>query len=192
MIQIKHKYTTRILLEIDGDTLQGTDLVRANLRGADLEGVNLEDADLRGANLQGAVLTGVNLRDADLRGANLRGVNLEDADLRWTNLEGADLEDADLRGANLMNAKLRDAKHRNIELIDAIGDGYKIISLNINNYRVVFTDEIMAIKYEQHLIKEWFGFSDEEIDNYIDLCWWHKWRDFIKQAIELSFNIKIN
>ena len=60
-MEIKHKITNEVLLTIEGDSLQGANLQRADLQEADLQG-----ADLRWANLQGA-------------------------DLRWANLQGADL-----------------------------------------------------------------------------------------------------
>ena len=56
-MQILHRYTSKVLKEIEGDSL-----INANLRGA----------NLRGANLSGANLSGANLRSADLRSADQR------------------------------------------------------------------------------------------------------------------------
>jgi uncharacterized protein YjbI with pentapeptide repeats len=56
-------------------TLEGADLVRADLAGADLEYVNLVGADMRGASFNGANLRGAKLDLADLRGCNLQGGN---------------------------------------------------------------------------------------------------------------------
>ena len=89
MIQVKHKVTDRILLEVE------------SLSDADLSGADLSDADLRSANLRYA-----GLRDAGLRNADLRNADLRDADLRDANLRNADLRDADLRDADLRNANL--------------------------------------------------------------------------------------
>ena len=75
-MEIKHKITNKVLLNIEGDSLQG-----ANLKGADLRG-----ADLRLANLKGANLQGVNLRRANLQVANLQWANLREVDLRGANL----------------------------------------------------------------------------------------------------------
>ena len=69
----------RIVAVINGASLAGADLYKANLRYADLT-----EADLSGANLSGA-----NLSWADLEGANLTNANLEGAELTWANLEGA-------------------------------------------------------------------------------------------------------
>jgi len=76
--------------------LQGTDLRRADLRGADLSGAGLRKAYLRGADLSGANLCRADLRRADLSGAYLSGANLREADL-----SGADLSEADLRSTLL-------------------------------------------------------------------------------------------
>jgi len=89
-----------------GDTsLQGANLVDANLARAYLYGANLVDANLRGASLYGACLY-----DASLYGANLQGVNLTGADLGDTSLQGANLVDANLARANFASANLEGAK----------------------------------------------------------------------------------
>ena len=92
MIQIKNKYTEKVILEVE--SLINADLRFADLRYANLNGANLGDVDLRGANLINA-----DLRDSDLSGANLNG-----AYLRGANLKGANLKGADLKGAYLEDA----------------------------------------------------------------------------------------
>lgn len=85
MIEIKHRFSGRVLYRHEGETVKeavyaafkaGAVLGGAVLRGADLRG-----ADLRGEDLSGAVLSGADLRGADLRGAFLSGADLRDADL---------------------------------------------------------------------------------------------------------------
>jgi len=161
---------------------------RANLRGANLRGANLQGADLRGANLRSANLQGVNLRnanlwDANLRGANLQGVNLRDANLRDANLRGANLRSANLQGVNLRDANLWGAN-----LWSLIGNKKNIKSLQLEKYDICYTSEVLQIGCEQHSIKAWFEFSDDEIARMEDgaLEWWNKWKVFIKTAIELS------
>ena len=80
-MEIKHKITNKVLLNIEGGSLQWANLYEADLRGADLYEANLRGADLRWA---------------DLYEANLKGANLQGADLRLANLQGADLRGADL------------------------------------------------------------------------------------------------
>lgn len=79
----------------------GTDLSRADLRGADLS-----SCDLSGANLQSAQLARSNLRDSSLRKARLQNANLDLADLTGANLHGAILDRATLRGAKLVGCQL--------------------------------------------------------------------------------------
>ncbi|MEP0915332.1 pentapeptide repeat-containing protein [Leptolyngbya sp. DQ-M1] len=86
--------------------LSGTDLSRANLRGAYLFNANLSGADLSRANLQGAYLFNTNFSGADLSEANLRGADLSEANLSEANLSRANLSGADLNGANLKGAGL--------------------------------------------------------------------------------------
>ena len=79
MIQIKHRYTGEVLLELE--ETRGAYLYGANLSCAYLYGANLSSANLSGANLSGANLSGADLSCADLYGANLSGANLYGANL---------------------------------------------------------------------------------------------------------------
>jgi uncharacterized protein YjbI with pentapeptide repeats len=88
-------------------------LLRADisLQGANLVGADLRRADLISINLQGANLVGVDLREAtlalaDLDTANLSGAKLDRADLRGAILDQANLSGAELVGANLCHARL--------------------------------------------------------------------------------------
>ena len=89
-MKILDKYNN-VLLDINNDSLRGSDLSDANLsganlRGSDLSGANLCGANLCGSDLYGANLYGANLRDADLYGANLYGANLRGSDLSFTKI----------------------------------------------------------------------------------------------------------
>lgn len=90
-------------------SLEGADLIEANLHEAKLREANLQCALVFRANLQEANLIGANLRGAWLREANLQGANLWMADLRETDLWAAKLQDAGLERANLQAADLQDA-----------------------------------------------------------------------------------
>ena len=107
--------------------------------------------------------------DANLRNANLIGANLRNA-----NLSGAELSDADLRGANL---------------IGAVGNKKELRTMQIETYSISFTKDVLQIGCKRFTIQEWKNFNDEEISNMDNqaLSFWNKWKDFIFQAIELSF-----
>ena len=66
-MEIKHKITNKVLLTIEGDSLQGADLQGANLRWVNLQDANLKDANMQGANLKGANLQGANLPEEVIR-----------------------------------------------------------------------------------------------------------------------------
>ncbi len=102
--------------------------------------------------------------DANLRNANLSGANLS----------GADLSDADLSDADLRNA---------------VGNKKELRTMQIETYSISFTKDVLQIGCKRFTIQEWKNFNDEEISN-MDrqaLSFWNKWKDFIFQAIELSF-----
>ena len=64
MIEIKNRWTGKVIRTVDAGTL-----IRANLYGAALAGAYLTGADLTRANLTGANLAGADLSGADLSGA---------------------------------------------------------------------------------------------------------------------------
>jgi uncharacterized protein YjbI with pentapeptide repeats len=99
MIQIKNRFTSKVIIEVP-------DLVRVDLRKANLSEANLCDADLRGADLSEANMYDALLRDAVLSWSGLRGAVLSSADLGGAVLRNADLRGADLDGANLSDAEL--------------------------------------------------------------------------------------
>ena len=144
-------------------------------------GETLAEAYLRGACLRGACLRGANLRRANLREADLLEADLLEADLREANLWEAYLRGADLRGADLREAYLPD-----------LGNMIEIRTMQIDRYQIAITHTTLRIGCQQHPIEKWKSFSDEEINNMDDgaLEWWEKWRDFIFQAIKLSFGGK--
>lgn len=83
-MEIRHKASGKVLLELKASTLREAWLADARLVGADLS-----FADLRGANLARADLTGADLIGADLSFADLRGTVLELANLTGARLRGA-------------------------------------------------------------------------------------------------------
>jgi len=112
----------------DGFVLNGASLQGVQLARADLHSVILMDSDLQRANLAAAILESAVLRKTNLRDSDLRKANMNRADLFRANLAGADLREAslvscflkraDLSGADLSTARgLTDA-----QIADALGD----------------------------------------------------------------------
>ena len=154
---------------------------------ADLRGADLSDANLRWANLRRADLSDANLSDADLSGADLSDANLSDADLSGANLSGADLRWANLSGADLRWANLSDADLSGANLWGTVGNREQIRSISVSEkYAITYTQDVLQIGCERHLISEWQSFDDDAISN-MDrgaLEWWKENRDFIFMTIE--------
>ncbi len=166
-----------------GANLSGANLYRANLRWANLYRANLEEANLRWADLEGANLEEANLSGADLRWANLRGANLYRA-----NLSRADLSRADLRGANLSGANLEGANLYRADLRGVSGVNDYIKCIQIDQYPITYTSDVLQIGCERHGIDEWRGFDDRtiaEMDGKCALKFWRRYKDWIFKTIEL-------
>ena len=124
-----------------GAQLQGADLMSARLQGANLadaklQGAHLEDARLQatfieGAQLQGAHLVAVRLQGTDLESAQLQGANLMAAQLQWAHLVGAQLQGADLMGAQLQGANLVDARLQGADLRNARLQGAHLMNAQL-------------------------------------------------------------
>ena len=126
------------------------------------------------ANLGGAYLGGAYLRGANLDGAYLSGANLGGANLRGANLDGADLSGANLDGADLNG-------------ITGLNDWIK--NIQIEDWPISYTSEIMQIGCQRHPLDAWRNFSDAEIramDGRKALTFWHKWRETIFKIIEMA------
>lgn len=159
------------------------DGVRAHLAGDNIGGANLEGAILRVANIRSANLAGANLERANLEYAHLEETILLRADLEYANLEEAILVRANLEYANLAGANLERAN-----LMGAIGNMKNVKSMQIEKYSIAYTSSVLQINCQKHKINTWFEFSDDEIkamDNGA-LEWWKKWKDVIKNIIEMS------
>ena len=61
--------------------------------------------------------------------------------------------------------------------------------MQIDTYKIGFTKDTLQIGCERHTIEEWQKFDDDKISKMDTnaLKWWNKWKDFIFQAIELSY-----
>tara|TARA_R100000951_G_scaffold84582_1_gene72364 strand:- start:40 stop:576 length:537 start_codon:yes stop_codon:yes gene_type:complete len=159
--------------------LQGKGGQRADLRGAYLNRAVLRGAVLRGADLRSAILRDADLRDADLSGANLRCAYLNRADLNRANLSGADLCDAILCDANLRGANLW----------STTGNKREVKSLQLEQYDVTYTAEVIQIGCQRHTIEEWANFSRDDIaamDAEDAVEWWAKWKEDLMNIIQKS------
>ena len=99
--------------------------------------------------------------------ADLSYANLIDASLRVANLR-----DATLRGANLSYADLIDA------CLLCIGDMNVICTMQLDQWAIGFTKDILQIGCQRHPIEKWRNFSDDEISMMAQgsLLWWKRWK----------------
>ena len=132
----------------------------------------LRGYDENSANLKGANLTGLDLQGALLKGANLTYVNLREVNLRKANLTYALLTGAILTGVNLEGAYL----------MGCTGNDKEIRNINGLHYPITYTKDILQIGCEKHTPQEWYGFTDDIIDemdvNALDFWARHKERIF--------------
>jgi hypothetical protein len=187
-IEIKHKITNEVLFSHEQEnnsiriTVEFAIKAKTDLSYANLSYANLSYANLRAANLSAANLSYANLCDANLRAANLSAADLSAANLRAANLSAADLSDANLRAANLSAANLSYANLCDANLSDVnllcYGDMKFIFTLQIDNWCVGFTKEILQIGCQKHPISKWKEFTDEQILKMDSkaLSWWKRWK----------------
>ena len=124
---------------------------------------------------------------ANLQYANLQYANLQYANLRYANLRSADLQSANLQSANLRSADLRSADLRSANLRYAIGEGERILSMQLPSYPVVMFESDIRIGCKKYTVNEWESFSDQEISEMDEdaLVWWKSWKDVVLKSHEI-------
>jgi len=106
-------------------------------------------------------------------GANLYGTNLSGANLSGANLSGANLYGTNLSGANLSGAS---------------GVNNYVKCIQIEQYPITYTADILQIGCERHAISDWANFDDHRIakmEGKSALKFWRKYKAWIFQTIEL-------
>ena len=101
----------------------------------------------------------------------------------------ADLDGADLRCADLRCADLRDADLGGANLNGTCGLNGWIKNIQIEDWPISYTSEVMQIGCQRHTFDAWRNFSDAEIramDGRRALNFWHKWREVIFRIIEMA------
>lgn len=138
--------------------------------------------------VQWALRNSANLRGANLSSANLRGANLSYANLRDANLSDANLSGADLRYANLSDANLSYANLSYADLRGAVGEKKYIKTLQIEDYPISYTSDVLQIGCKKFPITEWWEFTDgqiSEMDGHKAIVFWRKWKDWLRDLIEV-------
>jgi len=192
-IEIKNKRTQEIIFSHTKDE-NNVDLYRADLHGANLHEANLHEAnlyraDLYRANLHEANLHEANLHGADLSEANLSEANLSEANLHEANLHEANLHEANLYRADLSEANLHEANLHGADLHGTIGNMREVCSMQIEDFPITFTKNVLQIGCKNHTHEQWRAFTDAEIDSMHSqaLPFWKKWKDHIFKTIELKY-----
>jgi uncharacterized protein YjbI with pentapeptide repeats len=154
------KLTLESAVKADADlffaSLQGENLVDADLSGGDFYNVNFAYANLVGANFQNSKIV-----DAAFYGANLCGANFSGADIK-----GFDFTGSNLHGANFISATLD-------------GELLSKPPLYLDNLTlpILITDSYLSIEFERHLIEHWRGLSEDDMyDMDIAASFWKKWK----------------
>ena len=122
---------------------------------------------------------GLAVKEAVKARAYLSGANLSGTDLSGANLSGAYLSGANLSGANLSGA--------NLDGVCGINDWIK--NIQIEDWPISYTSEIMQIGCQRHPLDAWRNFSDAAIhamDGRKALTFWHKWRETIFKIVEMA------
>ena len=126
-----------------------------------------------------AVNANANLAHAYLANAYLAGADLAHANLALAYLAGAYLANANLAGADLAGADLNG--------ITGLNDWIKCIQ--IEDWPITYTAEVMQIGCQRHPLDAWQNFSDAEIramSGREALAFWTKWKEWIFQTIEMA------
>ena len=95
------------------------------------------------------------------------------------------MQGTSLRGGNFSFADMFNVQLDRTKVNFIVGDNHFIKSLHLG-YKIAYTNKELAIGCQQHLIKDWWGFTDIEIYKMDKkaLDWWCKWRNVLRDIIE--------
>ena len=161
----------------------------ANMAGADMAGVNMAGANMTGANMAGAYMTGANMAGAYMAGANMTGAYMAGVNMAVAYMAGANMTGANMTGANMAGAYMAGANMTGANLWGVSGLNRYIKCVQIEDWPITYTHDVMQIGCQRHAIDAWRGFSDAEIramDGLKALTFWRKWKSWIFQAIEMA------
>ncbi len=134
----KHEVFKNCPINLQESWLNGISLAGARLAKADLSQARLQRADLRSAQLQGAQLAHAQLQGAQLRRAQLQGAQLAHAQLQEAQLVGAQLQEARLAGAQLQEARLAGAQLQGAGLRHARLQGADLAGAQLQEARLAY------------------------------------------------------
>ncbi len=112
--------------DLTGASFIGTSLKKANFEGAVLQETNFENATCMDANFSRAQASMTMFNNANLWGANLSEANCHKASFRSTNLRSTAMNGADLSFTNLMAAEMVDANLAEANLTGIIIDQHTL------------------------------------------------------------------
>ena len=122
-----------------------------------------------------------------LKGALRAKISFYRADFSGSDFSRSDFSGSNFIGSDFSGSDFRGSKHQY-----KIGNMKEWHSMQLDTYMICFNKHILAIGCQQHAIKKWQNFTDDEISKMDGgaLPWWSTWKDFIFKAIELSTNKK--
>jgi len=176
-------------IDLSESVIRKTNFNSAKFDRSVLNQIYFNSCDLMGASFENAVITHARFTNCNFFHANFKNAVLDacifdKCDLRGANFEGARIHATTFWWSDLKGIRLKDTSLRNI-----IGDMKQIKSMTWDNYSVVYTHNMLQIDSERHSIEDWWKFDDSEIIRMLGfdgLAWWKKWKDLIRQTIELS------
>jgi uncharacterized protein YjbI with pentapeptide repeats len=195
-MQLRRWDTSEVIFELECNSLK--DLVEGAIKAnISLYRVDLSNSDLCNANLSNYDLSNSNLSNSYLCGADFSNSNISNSDFNNSNLSNsyfsnANLSNSNLRNAILINAILSNANLSNANIL-ALGNMKELRTMQLDKYTIGFTKDTLQISCKRHSLDEWKSFDDKAIARMDDgaLEWWNKWKEFIFQAIELSFSKEV-
>ena len=139
-ITIKKSHNIIVSWRLPDESLEHTQLGRANLSKADLTGADLSSAVLEKANLTDANLTNATLENSNLRAAEMRDSVLINTSLKAANLDRARMFRARIIGADLEKANFEAVEMTYALLLDTKAQGTNFALVNMTHAWIIGTD----------------------------------------------------
>lgn len=172
------------LIDVD---LSSRNLSEVNLTNAVFIRCKLSLSNFTKSTLEGTLFSACDCKKSIFFKTNLNGAKFEYCILKFCSFNKASLENSSLIYSDLRGTSLKDVDLDTVNFRCVVGNSKEIKSLQIHNYQISYSKNILNIGCESHPIQDWIDFSDRQI-NRMDahaLTFWKQYKDIILTLVQL-------
>lgn len=147
--------------------------LKLDYEGFDFSNQKFDNLNIECCNFYSTNFSNVTIKNSDIRNSlfnysrlsklKLEKVKLKKCDFRGSELDNSSFSDCDLTGCNFWEASLLNIRLDNVYLMDTIGNGKEIKSLQIGTFTIVYTCNLLQVGCKIYPIDKWSTFTNRDL-----------------------------